>query len=403
MEKTNKAYLNKPVKKEAVITVPAYFNDSQRKATRDAGAIAGLDVIRIINEPTAAAIAYGLDKKSEISGTTNVLVFDLGGGTFDVSLVTIKEGNTFEVQAVAGDTHLGGEDFDNRMVSDCVKEFKKKFNKDLTGSQKALGRLRVACEKAKKELSYVVDTSIELDGLLGEDFSMIFRRAKFDKLNMASFNKCIETVERCLSDANMEKSSVNEVILVGGSTRIPMIRKMLREFFDGRDLSVSVNPDEAVACGAAILAAKLSGSSDKSDQDLVRADVTPLSLGVAVRRDVFDVVIPRKTRNLRKKSKIYLTTEDNQLETCIEVYQGERIKCKDNHLLGKFLFSGIPPAPRGKIEFEDSFEIDADGILTVTSKILTTGKTKKITITSEKGRLSKEEIEKMIKDVDVQI
>ncbi|GJW45654.1 putative heat shock protein 70 family protein, partial [Tanacetum coccineum] len=212
-----------------------------------------------------------------------------------------------------------GEDFDNRMVSDCVKEFKKKFNKDLTGSQKALGRLRVACEKAKKELSYVVDTSIKLDGFLGEDFSMIFRRAKFDKLNMASFNKCIETVERCLSDANMEKSSVNEVILVCGSTRIPMIRMMLREFFDGRDLSVSVNLDEAVACGAAILAAKLSSSSDKSDQDLVLADVTPLSLGVAVRRDVFDVVIPRKTRNLQKKSKNLL---NNRRQSIRNMYRG---------------------------------------------------------------------------------
>ncbi|GKB80817.1 putative heat shock protein 70 family protein, partial [Tanacetum coccineum] len=278
MKETAEAYLGKAVK-NAVITVPAYFNDSQRQSTKDAGAIAGLNVIRIINEPTAAAIAYGLDNKSDISSKMNVLVFDLGGGTFDVSILTITKEGIFEVKAVAGDTHLGGEDFDNRMVSHCVQEFKRKFDKDLTGNQRALGRLRFACEKAKRILSSTTRTSIELDGLHeGIDFLIKISRAKFEELNMDSFNTCIETVETCLNDAKVEKSCINQVILVGGSTRIPKVQQMLQELFDGKELCKTVNPDEAVAYGAAVMAANLSGKGDKTVENLLLLDVTPLSL-----------------------------------------------------------------------------------------------------------------------------
>ncbi|MFS7961787.1 putative Heat shock protein 70 family [Helianthus anomalus] len=313
MKETAEAYLGKVVK-NAVITVPAYFNDSQRQATKDAGNIAGLNVIRMINEPTAAAIAYGLDNESGIVGKINVLVFDLGGGTFDVSVMTIEKGGIFEVKAVAGDTHLGGEDFDNRIVDHCVEEFKRRWNKDLTGNQRALGRLRFACEKAKRMLSCTTRTSIDLDSLHeGIDFSMKFTRAKFEELNMSSFNKCIETLEKCLRDAKMEKSCVDQVILVGGSTRIPKVQHLLRDLFDGRDLCKSVNPDEAVAYGAAIMAAKVSGISDKSVKDVVLRDVTPLSLGVQVRGELPSVVIPRNTPIPTSNAKKYITTEDNQL------------------------------------------------------------------------------------------
>ncbi|KAK9072980.1 hypothetical protein SSX86_007302 [Deinandra increscens subsp. villosa] len=400
MKEIAEAYLGKVVK-NAVITVPAYFNDSQRQATKDAGAIAGLNVIRMINEPTAAAIAYGLDNKSEYIGKINVLIFDLGGGTFDVSLSTIEEGGVFEVKAVSGDTHLGGEDFDNRMVDQCVSEFKRKHNKDLSGNQRALGRLRFACEKAKRILSSTTQTSIDLDCLHeGIDFSLRFTRAKFEELNMSLFSQCIKTLDNCLKDAKVEKSWVDEIILVGGSTRIPKVQHMLRELFGWKELCKSVNPDEAVAFGAAVMAAKLSGSDDKNVREMLLRDVTPLSLGVDLKGDVFDVVIPRNTQIPTKKMKKYITTKDNQFSAVIKVYQGERAKSTDNHLLGKFTVSGIPPAPKGDVVFEDCFEIDPDGILTVTSKISSTGISKTLTIENEKGRLSKDQIDKMVKEAE---
>ncbi|KAJ9535697.1 hypothetical protein OSB04_un001149 [Centaurea solstitialis] len=399
MKESAEAYLENTIK-DAVVTVPAYFNDSQRQATKDAGTIAGLNIIRLINEPTAAAIAYGLDKSYDVIGKMNVVVFDLGGGTFDISLLTMAESGNFEVKAVAGDTHLGGQDFDNRMVDHCVKEFKRRCNKDLTGNQKALGRLRFACEKAKRILSCTTTTSIELDCLHdGIDFSMKFSRAKFEELNMGSFNNCINTVEACLNDAKMDKSCVHKVIIVGGSTRIPKIQSMLVEFFNYKELCKSLNPDEAVAYGAAVMAAKLSGNnSDIRVRDLVVCDVTPLSLGVEVTENVMSVLIPRNTPIPARKSKQFTTRYDNQSGVAINIYQGERSRATDNHLLGKFSISGIPPARRGVPQVKECLEIDANGILTCTTEILSTGKMEKLTVTNENGRLSKEEIEKMVKD-----
>ncbi|KAL7583164.1 hypothetical protein Lser_V15G42852 [Lactuca serriola] len=399
MKETAESYLGKPVK-NAVVTVPAYFNDLQRQATKDAGTIAGLNVIRMINEPTAAAIAYGLTNKSDITRKINVLVFDLGGGTFDVSILTITEGGTIEVKAVAGDTHLGGEDFDNRMVDHCAQEFKRRWNKDLTGNKKALGRLRCACEKAKRILSCNTQTSIDVDCLHeGIDFSMKFTRAKFEELNMLFFNKCIETLEACLSDAKMPKSCVNEVILVGGSTRIPKVQCMLQDFFDKKKLHKSVNPDEAVAYGAAVLAGKLSGNSHESCQNLLLMDVAPLSVGQEIKEGVFSVVIPRNTPIPTKKSQIYITTKDNQSSTIIKVYQGERARATDNHLMGKYTIS-LPQAPRGVTRFRDYFEIDVNGILTVTSEIISTGEIQKLTIPTKIGSLTEEQIEEMVKDAE---
>nr|XP_043630587.1 heat shock cognate 70 kDa protein-like [Erigeron canadensis] len=405
LKATAEAYLGEAVE-NAVITVPAYFNESQHQATKDAGTIAGLNVIRMINEPTAAALTYGLDNKLSGDQEINVLIFDLGSGTFDVSLLTIDQrgGHDFKVKAVSGDTHLGGEDFDNLMVDHCVDYFKRRWkNKDLTGNQRALGRLRASCEKAKRILSSTTETSIELDCLHeGIDFSMKFTRAKFENLNMSMFNSCITTVDRCLKDAGMEKSGVDEIVLVGGSTRIPMVQCMLQEYFDGKQLCKSVNADEAVAYGAAIMAAKLSSGGTSTSlclRDLVLVDVTPLSLGVRVAGDVFSVVIQRNTSIPFKREGYLMTSCDDQYALEVKVYQGERARATDNHFLGKFKISGIPPAPKG-VSIWTCFDIDADGLLTVTAKIESTGNTEQLIIKNENRRLSMEGIEKMIKDAD---
>ncbi|KAF7119308.1 hypothetical protein RHSIM_Rhsim13G0084400 [Rhododendron simsii] len=398
MKEIAEDYLGTTVK-NAVITVPAYFNDSQRQATKDAGVIAGLNIMRIINEPTAAAIAYSLDNKPSGTSKKNVLVFDLGGGTFDISLLTIEEGK-IEVKATGGDTHLGGEDFDNRMVNHFVERFKMKRKKDISGNPRALRRLRTSCERAKRTLSSTAETTIEIAALdEGIDFCATITRARFEELNIDLFRKCMEPVEECLRDAKTDKTSVDDIVLVGGSTRIPKVRQLVQDFFNGKALCKNINPDEAVAYGAAVQAAILSGEQNEKVQDLVLLlDVTPLSLGTDTADGVMSVLITKNTTIPTKKEKVFSTDSDNQTGMGIKVYEGERIRTRDNNLLGEFAFDGIPSAPRGVSKITVCFEIDENGILNASAEDKTTGQKKKITIT--RGRLSKEEIKKMVHEAE---
>ncbi|CAJ2657831.1 heat shock cognate 70 kDa protein-like [Trifolium pratense] len=397
MREISETYLGSPVK-NAVVTVPAYFSDSQRKATIDASAIAGLNVMRIMNEPTAAAVAYGLDKITNCVGERNIFVFDLGGGTFDVSLLTIKD-NVFQVKATAGNTHLGGEDFDNRMVDYFVQEFKRKKKLDISGNPRALRRLRTACERAKRTLSFLVVATVEVDSLFqGIDFSSSINRAKFEEMNMDLFDECTKIVESCLIDAKMDKSKVDDVVLVGGSSRIPKVQQLLQEFFKGKELCKSINPDEAVAYGAAVQAALLC-EDVKNVPKLVLQDVTPLSLGRSIVGDIMSVVIPRNTCIPVKKTRPYVTIEDNQSSSTIAVYEGERTRASDNNFLGSFILSGHTLAPRG-LPLDVCFAIDENGILTVSAKEKCSGKMNEITISNHKERMSAEEIKKLIKEAE---